>query len=153
MKFEKFLKQVGAHGEVLTTSNGEKWLSCDNVVIKVPRGVTNLLGQGTKKIGSVFEAILHADTSDDVVQLKEAVLFDPMGKARDIVRVFETDLLDRVGIYNPEYALLDRTDKLTYLEIEVTDPQNEEKEITLKYLVVLNMNNEVQGFIKGVDEI
>lgn len=153
MKFEKFLKQVGAHGEVLTTGNGEKWLSCDNVVIKVPRGVTNLLGQGTKKIGSVFEAILLADTSDDIVQLKEALLFDPLGKTRDIVRVFETELLDRIGIYNPEYALLDRTDKLTYLEIEVTDPQNDKKEIALKYLVVLNMNNEVQGFIKGIDEI
>lgn len=153
MKFEKFLKTVGTHGEVLTTGSGEKWLSCENVVIKVPKGVTNLLGMGTKKIGSVFEAILNSDSSDDIVQLKQALLFDPQGKNKDIIRVFETDLLDRVGIYNPDYALLDRTDKLTYLEIEVTDPQNEDKVIILKYLVVLSQNNEIQGFIKGVDEI
>lgn len=153
MKFEKFLKTVGTYGEILTTGSGEKWLSCANVVIKVPKGVNNLLGVGSKKIGSVFEAILNSDTSDDVVQLKQSVLFDPQGKNKDIIRVFETDLLDKVGIYNPDYALLDRTDKLTYLDIEVTDPQNEDKLITLKYLVVLNQNNEIQGFIKGVNEI
>lgn len=153
MKFEKFLKSVGTYGEILTTGNGEKWLSCANVVIKVPKGVNNLLGVGSKKIGSVFEAILNSDTSDDVVQLKQSVLFDPQGKNKDIIRVFETDLLDKVGIYNPDYALLDRTDKLTYLDIEVTDPQNEDKLITLKYLVVLTQNNEIQGFIKGVNEI
>lgn len=44
MKFEKFLKGVGTHGEVVTRVNGEKWLVCGGVGMVIPKGVDTLLG-------------------------------------------------------------------------------------------------------------
>lgn len=31
MKFEKFLKQTGTHGQIYTRDNGDRWLICDGV--------------------------------------------------------------------------------------------------------------------------
>lgn len=36
----------------------------------------------------------------------------------DIIRVFETELGDRIGIFNQSYGFLEKKDVLTYLEIE-----------------------------------
>ena len=46
MKFEKFLKGCGTHGQIVTRSNVDKWLVCGGVGMRVPRGVVNLLGSG-----------------------------------------------------------------------------------------------------------
>ena len=46
MKFEKFLKGCGTHGQILTRKNGDRWLICGGVGMKVPNGVVNLLGSG-----------------------------------------------------------------------------------------------------------
>lgn len=154
MKFEKFLKGVGTHGSVIERNNGEKWLVCETVGMKIPKGVTNLLGHSYgEKDRVIFNTIIHSDTTDDLLQLTEAVLFDPEGKSGDIVRVFETTLGDRVGIYNADYGLLEKKDVLTYLEIEVDDPDHEGKVKTVKYIVVLDHANEIQGFITGTQKI
>ena len=158
MKFEKFLKGVGTHGQILERENGDKWLVCGGVAMKIPKGVDNLLGSKSDTDSEpVFSALFGADTSDDVLTLKESLLFDPEGKAGDIVRVFETELGDRVGIYNGDFGLLEKKDVLTYLEVEIPaeykGDEIVEDEKTVKYIAVLNRALEVQGFITGTHRI
>lgn len=123
MKFEKFFKSAGTHGLIVKKSENETWLVCGGVGMKIPEGVNNL---GVNK--------------------------DPEGKANDIIRVFETDLGDRIGIYNTSYGLLEKKDRLSYLEIEKDDTDAEDPE-TLKFMVIRDYDNQVIGFISGATDI
>lgn len=158
MKFEKFLKNVGTHGRVIERNNGDKWLVSGSVGMKIPDGVDNLLGSVKLEGDEIFYAILQADTSDDTLTLKRAVLNEADGKANDIIRVFETvldiDLLsDEVGISNRDYGLLEKHDKLTYLEIEDIPDHNGDL-MSVKFIVILDRrDNEPIGFITGVKDI
>lgn len=147
MKFEKFLKGCGTHGRIVKRENGDTWLICGGVGMKVPAGVITLLGDGVERCGEVcnlVEAIVRADT-DDRIQLTEATL-PADGKASDIVRVF-SDGCDRVRIRNADFGLLERSDVvLAYLEIEDDDFN------VTRYLLVLDPAEEVIGFITGVPE-
>ena len=158
MKFEKFLKDVGTHGEIVKRENGDNWLVCGGVAMRVPKGVNNLLGTNNKDAELIFNTVMDADTKDDTLKLKEALLRNPEGKAGDIIRVFETELGERVGIYNTNFGLLERKDLLTYLEIEIPAEYEGDKlieeEKTVKYIVVLNRNTlETIGFITGIQNI
>lgn len=146
MKFEKFLKGCGTHGQIVKRENGDKWLICGGVGMKVPAGVVNLLGAGevSEQTREIVEAIITADT-DERIQLTGAYL-PADGKASDIVRVFG-DGYNRVRIRNAEFGLLERSDVvLAYLEIEDDDFN------VTRYLLVLNPAEEVIGFITGVPE-
>lgn len=149
MKFEKFFKAVGTHGKIVRRNDVESWLICDGVGMRIPDGVNNLgiSDEPTK----IFEAIVHSEPEDDYLHLLEAVLLDPEGKINDIIRIFETDLGDRIGIYNARYGLLEKKDRLTYLEIEDDDPDNEDE--ILKFIVVRDHTGEVVGYIRATDEI
>lgn len=151
MKFEKFFKSVGTHGLIVKKSEVETWLVCGGVGMKIPDGVNNL--GVNKDPDEIFKAIVNSYSEDDLLVLKEAILKDPEGKANDIIRVFETDLGDRIGIYNGSYGLLEKKDRLSYLEIEEDDPDNEDETKVSKFIVVRDYNNEVIGFIAGSDEI
>ena len=146
MKFEKFFKSVGTHGLIVKKSEGESWLLCAGVGMQIPTGVNNL-GVSVKP-EPIFNAIVDSDPDDDFLELKEAIVHTPDGKGNDIIRVFETVLGDRVGIWNKEYGLLEKKDRLTYLEIEDDDTG-----ITSKILVVRDHNNDVIGYITGTDTI
>lgn len=149
MKFEKFFKMAGTHGEIVKRNEVESWLICEGVGMRIPDGINNL--GAAIKANDVFNTIVHSEPDDDYLHLKEAVLLDPEGKAGDIIRVFETDLGDRAGIYNSRYGLLEKRDRLTYLEIEDDDPDHEGE--ILKYIVVRDHNDEVVGFINATSEI
>lgn len=148
MKFEKFLKGCGTHGQILTRTNGDKWLICDGVGMKVPNGVENLLGAGEvgDKTKSLINALVHADT-DDKVELKRATV-PADGKASDIIRIFSgLDFVGaeiEIGIYNADFGLLEKAD-INLALVEVDDDN-----INTKYLLVLNREDEVIGFIRGV---
>lgn len=148
MKFEKFLKRCGFHGQIVKRVNGDKWLVCAGVGMKVPTGVVNLLGAGevSEETREIVEAIVTADT-DDRVQLTEAYL-PADGKASDIVRIFGDDLYDEtVLIRNADFGLLERSDVLlAYLRIE----DDEDPEKNADVLLVLDPTEEVVGFIVGV---
>ncbi len=149
MKFEKFLKGCGTHGQILTRGNGDKWLVCGTVGMKVPAGVVNLLGSGEvgERTAKILEALVKADT-DDKVFLKRAVI-EKDGKASDIIRVFG-DMGDiEVGIFNADFGLLEKTD-YNLAEVEI---QAEDFHIETKFLLVLNRSDEVIGFIQGVKDI
>lgn len=151
MKFEKFLKGCGTHGLVLERSNGDKWLICAGVGMLVPNGVVNLLGAGevSEKTKNIVEALVRADT-DDRVMLKRATI-PADGKASNIIRVFGSidDLSEQIeiGIYNVDFGLLEKAD-INLAEVEI-----EESDKVFKYLLVLNRDKEVIGFIEGVNNI
>lgn len=151
MKFEKFFKSVGTHGLIVKKSESESWLLCGGVGMRIPEGVNNLGVSVDPE--PLFKAIVNSNPEDDYLALKEAVLFEADGKLADVIRVFETDLGDRVGIFNPYYGLLEKKDRLTYLEIEATSPNDETKTITAKYMVVRDHTGEAIGFITGSDRI
>lgn len=146
MKFEKFFKSVGTHGLIVKKSDVESWLLCAGVGMRIPVGVNNLGVSVDPE--PLFTAIINSEPEDDYLRLVEAILDDPEGKANDIIRVFETDLGDRVGILNKDYGLLEKKDRLTYLEIE-----DDKTNITSKILVVRDYDGDVIGFITGVGSI
>ena len=155
MKFEKFLKGCGTHGQILERANGDKWLICGGVGMKVPTGVLNLLGSGVigDKTKAIIESLIKADT-DDKVELTRATL-EKDGKASDIIRVFGDGLDIEVGIYNADFGLLEKADiNLAEVEIEdgdIDDPQH--SFIGRKYLLILDNEDEIIGFIRGVKNI
>ena len=151
MKFEKFFKSTGTHGLIVKRSEAESWLVCDGVGMKIPNGVNNL-GISAEPT-PLFAAIVNSNSEDDYLELREAILRDPEGKANDIIRVFETALGDRVGIYNGSYGLIERKDRLTYLEIEVEDKNDPDVMNTLKFIVVRDHKNEPIGYITGSEYI
>jgi hypothetical protein len=151
MKFEKFFKSTGTHGVIVKRSVSESWLICGGVGMMIPNGVNNLGVSGEPT--DVFTAIVNSDADDDYVRLVSAILPEADGKAKDIIRIFETDLGERVGICNADFGLLEKHDRLTYLEIEADDPDNEGETKTTKYIVVRNHQNYAVGFITGVDYI
>lgn len=147
MKFEKFLKGCGTHGQILTRENGEKWLVCGGVGMRVPRGVENLLGAGEvgEKTKALVEGIVKADTDDKVYLTRATVTAD--GKASDIIRVFGDDLTLEVGIYNADFGLLEKKD------IFLAEAEIDEDDDTTKFLLILDTEDEVIGFIQGVKNI
>lgn len=145
MKFEKFLKRCGTHGQIVNRNNGDKWLICDGVGMLVPAGVENLLGSGEvgEKTRRIVEALVYADT-DDKVELSAAFI-PAAGKPRDIVRIFGDDALDtEVGICNEDYGLLEKSD-VRLAEVELEDDEH-----IGRFLLVLDRDDEVIGFISGV---
>lgn len=145
MKFEKFFKNVGTHGEIVKRNDNESWLICGGIGMRIPEGVNNL---GVSQApGELFTAIMNSDTSDDVLTLEKAILYNAEGKAKDIVRVFETDLGDSVGIYNDSFGLIEKKDVLTYLEIE-----DEDSGIDHKVIVVSNIQGDIIGYIFGTKD-
>lgn len=152
MKFEKFLKQTGTHGQIFTRDNGTRWLVCGGVGMKVPAGVVNLLGSGevSEKVKTLVEGLVNADI-DDKVKLTNAVLMNADGKACDIIRVFSGEDMAgdyiEVGIINADFGLLEKADyNLAQVEVETKVDY-----VDAKYLLVLDPDDEVIGFIQGVD--
>lgn len=150
MKFEKFLKGCGTHGQILERADGDKWLVCGGVGMKVPVGINNLLGSGevSEKVKNLVEGLIKADTDDKVLLTRATVPAD--GKTSDIVRVFGDKLDIEVGICNGDFGLLEKAD-INLAEVEIEE--SGDGFLDGKYLLVLNRDDEVIGFIQGVNEI
>lgn len=143
MKFDKFFKMAGTHGQVVKTVNN-RWLICGGVGMKIPAGVNTFGAEADPD--DMFNAILSADIEDDLLSLVRAEI-PADGKATDIVRVFSTSFNDEVGISNAQYGLLEKHDRLVYLEIE------DDNAIDHKYILITDMKGEeILGFIAGKDD-
>ena len=107
-----------------------------------------LVPEGVKPFGDVKEpndlikAILKADIEDDELSLFRASLPYADSKPAEIIRVFKTDLEDEIGINNENFGLIEKDDRLVYLEIE-TSEDNVEKFI----LVTDRVGDKIIGFI------
>lgn len=144
MKFEKFLKGCGTHGKTITLPNEDKWLVCGNVGMKIPNGVQTLLGMNTEEADEYFRQIVNADLEIDQLWLHQAVLLDPAGGSKDILRIFKTEYNDTIGIHNADYGLLEKHDTLTLLEIEIDDSENPRTD----RFVIVSKYGDIVGFIK-----
>ena len=144
MKFEKFFKSAGTHGLIVKANAVDSWLLCGGVGMRIPVGVNNLGVSVDPE--PLFKAIVNSEPDDDYLELEAAILREADGKANDIIRVFETDIGDRVGIWNKEYGLLEKKDRLTYLEVE-----DDKTGITSKIVVVREHDGNVIGFITGTE--
>lgn len=147
MKFEKFLKAVGTHGEVVEINESERWLVCGGVGMVIPMGVDNILGVPNKNddVGHIVHVLTNLEL-DDPLTLCDARLFDPAGGTKDIYRVFETEIGDYVGIINADYGLLEKKDVLGYAEIETAEKE------TVKFALVYDASGNIQGFITGSEK-
>lgn len=150
MKFEKFLKSVGTHGLIYKRGNGDRWLLCGGVGMIIPTGVDNLLGAGevSERIKNFVDSLIEVDTDDKVVLTRAEISAD--GKAKDIIRVFSDDLTIEVGIYNSDFGLLEKSDTDYLCAVEIED---DDIHIAGKYLLILNRDDEIVGFIKGTNNI
>lgn len=146
MKFEKFFKSAGTHGLIVKANAVDSWLLCGGVGMLIPVGVNNLGVSVDPE--PLFNAIVKSEPDDDYLDLRSAILMEADGKANDIIRVFETDLGDRVCIWNKDYGLLEKKDRLTYLEVE-----DDKTGITSKIAVVRDYDGNAIGFITGVSVI
>ena len=119
--------------------------------MKVPNGVVNLLGAGEvgEKTKVLVEGIIKADTDDKVTLTRAEIT--PDGKSSDIIRVFGgedfTGEKIEVGIYNADFGLLEKRD-IFLAEAEIDEDEN-----TTKFLLILDNEDEVIGFIQGVKNI
>lgn len=139
MKFEKFVKRVGVHGKIVRNGD-DAWLICNGVGMLVPDGVKPF--GDVNEPNDLIKAILKADIEDDELSLFRASLPYADSKPAEIVRVFKTDLDDEIGIRNENFGLIEKNDRLVYLEIE-TSENNTEKFI----LVTDRVGNKIIGFI------
>lgn len=129
---------AGTHGQVVKTVNN-KWLVCGGVGMKVPAGV-NTFGEA-KDPDDMFNTLLTADIEDDLLDLVRAEL-PKDGKPTDIERIFATDLGDEVRISNANYGLLEKHDRLIYLEIE------DDNAVNHKFMLITDIKGEeIVGFI------
>ena len=147
MKFEKFLKSTGAHGQIFERENKDRWLICAGVGMKIPAGVLNLLGAGavSEKTRKEVEDLIHADT-DQKVELKRAMIKDPQGKSGDIIRVFADRDGEEIGIWNADFGLLEKKD-VNLAKTSIMDDELDESE----FMLILDQNDEVVGFISGTE--
>lgn len=140
MKFDKFFKMTGTHGQIVRTVNN-RWLICGGVGMMIPKGV-NTFGYEADP-DDMFNAILTADIEDDILVLDRAEL-PKDGRPSDIERIFATSYGDEVRISNANYGLLEKYDRLVYLEIEDNDG------IEHTYILVTDIKGEeIIGFIAG----
>lgn len=139
MKFEKFVKRVGVHGKIIRNGD-DAWLICNGVGMLVPEGVKPF--GDVKEPNDLIKAILKADIEDDELSLFRASLPYADSKPAEIVRVFKTELDDEIGIRNENFGLIEKDDRLVYLEIE-TSEDNVEKFI----LITDRVGNKIIGFI------
>jgi hypothetical protein len=119
--------------------------------MRIPVGVENLLGSGEvpEKVKALVEGLIKADTDDKVTLTRASIAKD--GKASDIIRIF-SDFLDiEVGITNADFGLLEKgDDNLAEIEVEADDNGYYDE---TKFLLILDRDDEVIGFIQGVKEI
>lgn len=142
MKFDKFVKRSGTHGSIVQSKDGDKWLICGDVAMVIPAGV-NVLATEISEGKPMFEAIIHANTEDDVLELVRATI-PADGKVKDIVRIFATeDGENEIQIRNENFGLIEKADRLVYLQI---DDDVEEHE----FILITDRKGEtVLGFIRG----
>lgn len=85
MKFDNFVKYVGADGIILETSVNDKWLFCGSVGMLIPEN-RNVCGR-IETMPEYIENLIDCDC--EPVELVEAVLPKPDSKPSELLRVFE----------------------------------------------------------------
>lgn len=111
MKFKKFMKELGVNGKIF--KNGEdRWLVSPSVAMLIPKEVGVILADVEIEAPNWFKEAVTKDYEANICHLTKAVILDAEGKANSIIRVFETEDGESIGIKNPFFALLEKDDIL-----------------------------------------
>lgn len=118
MKFEKFLKNCGARGTVITTECDGQFLKLGPVMLAIPAGV-NVLSSTSAQAPQYIENIL-VDFDDGYLgaaELTDAKLPLPDASPSKIKRIFSNSSGGTIEIDNKTFAVIERSDHVyTYTE-------------------------------------
>lgn len=113
MKFEKFIKKVGANGRIYRGKLNDKWLGYGNVLMLIPDGYNVVSKYEIANLPIEFEELI--DGSLIKANLDRAILPKADSKAKDILRVYSYGNEDKdVYITNEQWALIEAYD-VTYI--------------------------------------
>lgn len=110
MKFEKFLKNCGARGTIVETTEGQ-FLKLANVFVKIPLGVNVLsaLVMGAPDyIDSIFDDFDDGDLPK--AELTAAILPEPDASPSKVRRIWSNEDKGAVSIDNKTFAIIERSD-------------------------------------------
>ena len=113
MKFEKFLKNCGARGTVITTKSDGKFLKLANVLLAIPDGV-NVLSNGAVIAPDYIEDILTAFWDGDTftAELTDAKLPTPDASPSKVERVFSNGFGGQITVDNKTFGIIERSDRV-----------------------------------------
>lgn len=117
MKFEKFLKNCGARGTVITTKSDGKFLKLANVMLAIPDGV-NVLSATTTPAPEYVKDILSAFYEGDTftAELTDAKLPTPDASPSKIERIFTNGFGGGITVDNKTFGIIERSDRLFTFE-------------------------------------
>jgi len=113
MKFEKFVKKVGANGRIYKDKVDNQWLNYGGVLMLIPNGYNVLSAFEVVELPERLEELI--DSTLKPAYLDRAILPKADSKAKDIKRVY-TDVNGKndVFISNEQWALIEAYDR-TYI--------------------------------------
>lgn len=122
MKFEKFIKKVGANGRIYRGKLNDKWLGYGNVLMLIPDGYNVVSKYEIANLPSEFEDLLDSDLKK--AHLDRAILEKADDKAKDILRIYSCDdEVKDVYISNEEWALIEAYDVCYIGEVKNDDDE------------------------------
>ena len=110
MKFEKFLKNCGARGTIVETSEGQ-FLKLANVLVKIPLGVnvlSALVMDAPDYIDNIFDYFYNGDLSR--AELTAAMLPEPDASPSKVRRIWSNQLKGAVSVDNKTFGIIERSD-------------------------------------------
>lgn len=111
MKFEKFLKNCGARGTVVSTECNGQFLKLGAVMLAIPAGV-NVLSTTSVQAPQYIEDIFTDYDNHDVIpaELTGAELPTPDASPSKIKRIFENEDGGKIEIDNKTFGIIERSD-------------------------------------------
>ena len=110
MKFEKFLKNCGARGTIVDTTEGQ-FLKFANVFVRIPDGVNVLSAlriNAPDYIEVIFDDFENGDLSR--AELTAAELPEPDASPSKVLRIWSNDLNGTIKVDNKIFAIIEKSD-------------------------------------------
>lgn len=124
MKFEKFLKNCGARGTIVETTEGQ-FLKLANVYAKIPLGVnvlSALIMEAPDYIETIFDDFQHGELTR--AQLTAAELPEPDSSPSKIRRIWTNELNGKIWVDNKVFGFIEKSDRA----YTFTEDQDDERE-------------------------
>lgn len=110
MKFEKFLKNCGARGTIVDTTEGQ-FLKLANVFVRIPDGVNVLSAlriNAPDYIEVIFDDFENGDLSR--AELTGAELPEPDASPSKVLRIWSNDLNGSIKVDNKTFGVIEKSD-------------------------------------------
>lgn len=154
MKFEKFVKMVGCKGIVIDAGEDGKFLSWNNVMLKIPQGV-NVVGMECTTPSSWIKEIIDDAAEVDglcIASLIRAELATPDASTSDIMRIFADEYGDEIAVNNKVFGIIERCDDC-YIDAFEDDDTDETVTIAMCMYEGYGDDRELEGIIINPDYV